>query len=103
MNDTKRAFDLLTEALGYANIYDRVDLRSYSGRFMYGKDCIGLDGNFSDIMKVLFKAAIIDPTTFEACSLDSFSQDSMGLGAIVYWTHLDDVEGLEFDEDDEDY
>jgi hypothetical protein len=103
MNDTKRAYELLQNALSFANIYDDVDLRSYSGRYMYGKDCIGLDGNFKDIMRVLFKAAVLDPEAFEDCGLDNFSQDSMGLGSIVYWTHLDELEGLEFDDDDDDY
>lgn len=103
MNDTQRAVELLYRAISFANIYDDVDLRSYSGRYMYGKECIGLDGNFKDIIRVMIKAAVLDPETFEDCGLDDFTSDSMGLGSIVYWTHLDETDGLELDDEDEDY
>ena len=99
MNNTKRAHDLLSQAIDATNLYNEVGLRSYSGRYMYNRKCIGLDGDATNILKVLFKAVMLDSDTFEDCELDNFLTDSMGLGMIYYWAHLDETEGLEFDGD----
>jgi hypothetical protein len=98
--DGQKAFDLLQEAIDRANIYDEVSLRSYSGRYMYGKECIGIDGDTNDLLKVVIRAAIIDNELFEDLNLDDISRDSMGMGSIWYWTHID-VDGVEFEDEDE--
>lgn len=101
-SDGQHAFELLQEAINQSNIYDKVYLRSYSGRYMYGRECLGLDGNSNDLLKVVIRAAILNNDLFEDLNLDDISQDSMGLGSIWYWTHID-VDGVEFEDEDEDY
>lgn len=65
----------------------------YSGRFMYGAECIGFDlDNASDTMRLgaaLF--AVLDNEDAVGMMNDT-RQDSMGLGIIVYfpdWTCAD--------------
>lgn len=56
---------------------------NYSGRFMYGKLCVGIIGNFipSDFIKVL--SGIIDFSITGEPKVDT-----MGLGYIVYFENL---------------
>lgn len=54
----------------------------YSGRFMYGKNCYGIDGeDLTDLLMEIGRLELPKPKT-----------DSMGRGVIVYWP---DVEGDE--------
>lgn len=95
--------NLMARAIEEANTDDRVFLSAtYSGRGMYGKMCPSIDGSTRDLVRVVIKAALIDPEFFEDAELDEFSQDSMGLGTVWYWRHID-TEGVEWDEDDDDY
>jgi hypothetical protein len=64
------------------------DLRDdYSGRFMYGENCLGLTGDFSDLMR--FTLRITDPENEWRVSnnewLLSVRSDSMGRDMIFYW------------------
>jgi hypothetical protein len=97
VTNTKEVALLLDRAIDYAVIDDPVNLRPYSGRYMYGRYCLSLDGNKTDVMRVLFKAAVMDGDAFEMYGLDRYREDSMGLGIVVYWPNLDELEGFDFD------
>lgn len=92
--------------------------RSYSGRGMYGKTCVGIVGSFRDCMNII---AIVVGTQAEElydandddasdihydlqdnlASLMEFNYDSMGLDVVVYWPK---IEYIRFDDqsDEED-
>lgn len=79
-----------------------VTVRSYSGRGMYGKECLGfsIDGRTS-AAQFAFKLAIELTAAGEEFAIDDlldrgWSQDSMGMGTIVY------VPGFKWEEPSED-
>jgi hypothetical protein len=61
-------------------------VRAYSGRSMYGKECIGIDCEdaITTIAQLAFQAGQDDFTKFQDM-IDSMRVDSMGRGSIVYW------------------
>ena len=68
---------------------------SYSGRGMYGANCLGLshkDDNFTVAIKLAQFIVDFYDDQYEALEmLDNFanpSSDSMGLGRIIYFKHL---------------
>jgi hypothetical protein len=71
-------------------LQDTFDVRSYSGRGMYGANCVGIDvEGFGEIMKMA--AALIDygiesDVVFELG--ETLNWDSMGHGKILYWPSL---------------
>lgn len=91
---------------------DDISYRSdYSGRGMYGKRCIGLDGDRNAINALLaevgkallehvFDARDDEDKVYDAHieaqdvmdALFSYRQDSMGLGIIVYWPDNKDID-----------
>ena len=76
---------------------DGADLRSYSGRGMYGKQCLGIDmESMADAVR--FALMVEDEDLTVALSNPCF--DSMGLGIIVYFPNVEAPEGID-DEDDE--
>lgn len=104
-----------------------VEYRSYSGRGMYGKSCVGITGSYRDCQRLLsdIAAEIIDDvyTTAIDCGDDekemihagnvanqskedienlmNYSTDNMGLDIVMYWPNIKFV-GKEFeDEEDE--
>lgn len=102
-----------------------VSYRSYSGRGMYGKECVGITGSLNDCMKIigivinehaqeLFDDAINcsddsvnsvydDRDTFQddVESLMKFRMDNMGLDVVVYWPPMQYLEVEGYYEDDE--
>lgn len=100
--DAKRFIEILSNS-GF-------EPRSYSGRGMYGKACVGVD---LDSSKSLFSVgmdvayAIVDEcestgedpadTLAEICNLRA-REDSMGLGSIVYFPKLEWPSDLTSDE-----
>lgn len=66
---------------------------SYSGRCMYGKECFGFSiGKYENPSKIIRKIALeVEEEGFEelAEKLYDFSEDSMGLGAIVYYPSIE--------------
>lgn len=107
----------ITEAC--EQIGDEVNVRSYSGRGMYGKTCLAITGSMSDCQRVIaevlkeaaqesFDAAINagddgDREANAAYELNdqlsalienivNFSWDSMGLDVVVYWPRIEWVE-----------
>ncbi len=97
-------FILIQEA---AWVSESGKLRSYSGRGMYGKQCLGFEySDFSDAILFIGHAIQAFPDEWELMFRRT-SQDSMGLGAIMYWPDIQinekDQDFLDEAEDDEDY
>ena len=63
---------------------------AYSGRFMYGKTCFGLVGNFSSILKALFAFLADYPEHAKALAktVKCMKSDSLGRQEIVYFPHV---------------
>lgn len=69
------------------------EIRSYSGRAMYGKTCVAIVGDDLNMFK--FGLALgaqadedtmpIDDLLYEA---ENMKQDSMGLGTVYYWPRV---------------
>jgi len=98
---TKSALQDLAEAA-------ELHVRSYSGRFMFGKDCLGIEGSsITEIYGALFQAAAdvsCDMQTI-AEELQGAHSDSMGRDVIVYFPQVayESDEDEEDEEDEEDY
>lgn len=80
-----------------------IEARSYSGRGMYGKACVGVDCARGDSHAVVANIVIglmslkdADEEAAEHFTLDgAVATDSMGLGSIVYFPRLPWVEPCE--------
>ena len=80
---------------------------TYSGRGMYGRQCVGITGSRDDCMRVI--ASVIcelhnmDNSAFEeeVEELLGSDQDSMGYDIILYWPQLEsiDEENIDIDAD----
>lgn len=89
--------------------YNDTRITSYSGRGMYGKECLGITGNESDIRRDIIEAVrmavdetidtVKDGTEEEgeearsklAAMFDvafSYRTDSMGLDIVAYWPNV---------------
>lgn len=106
---------ILTEVIDDSGI--EVNIRSYSGRSMYGRQCVGIVGTFTDcqtliaecikaMMQDLFDTAMDGASEDEAYDMNetyqtnvdrllAFSQDNMGLDVVIYWSRLEWVESEE--------
>lgn len=70
--------------------------RSYSGRYMYGKDCLGVtcDNPLSFIINLVQELVeymdIIGQDEFSSFlnKLNNINQDTMGMGSIIYWKDI---------------
>lgn len=80
---TDEQFDLLVAAVEDEGLGEvRTD---YSGRFMYGDECIGIDlASVTDFSVVLLNVAARD-REFAYTLADAERSDSMGFGVIVYF------------------
>lgn len=79
-------------------------VRSYSGRAMYGRECLGIDTDSSlgEIFAAVLESVEGEDDTREL--QDAFRgmcSDSMGRGTIYYWPSLPYVGDDETDEDDD--
>jgi len=87
----------LKDAVGY---FDNAEIDSYSGRGMYGRQCLGIT---FDSMSDAFRFALtVGGDNDLSLALSSPRFDSMGLGIVVYWPSVEAPEGLDEDEEDED-
>ena len=77
---------------------DGAELRSYSGRNMYGRSCLGID---MESMTDAFCFALSVQDEELALLLDSPAFDNMGRGIIVYFPNVEAPEGIDNDEDDD--
>ncbi len=98
--DAKRILELFRE-VEVQN--DDHQVRSYSGRGMFGRSCVGVDTNdvFGFIADVL---EIAQPGDVYSLSqvLRNSRQDSMGRSSIIYWPDLPYTEEGDEDEEGED-
>ncbi len=102
MNNTFAAVKSACENMG-------LDVRSYSGRAMYGKSCLGIEvDRYTSAATVAFRLAVqmmadgAEDEAEEVAGME-WSQDSMGLDTIVYLRSLKwEDETEEGDEDAED-
>lgn len=77
---------------------DDAELRSYSGRNMYGKECLGID---MESMTDAFRFALSVQDSDLAFILSRPVFDDMGRGIIVYFPNVEAPEGIDNDEDDD--
>ena len=86
-------------------------VRSYSGRAMYGKTCVGITCNSSTAKVVIAILQDLYHTENNSLMEEAFSllsnprEDSMGYGRIVYWPDMkweDSFEESSNDEEEED-
>lgn len=96
----KHTLQLTLEELDYTT-------RSYSGRGMYGKECLGVElGALKDVGELvadLIEAAADDPncTSSIASAARQMSWDNLGLGIIVYFPSVPFVDVGTDDREDE--
>lgn len=64
-----------------------VEVKHYSGRYMFGTYCLGIAGpNRDDIRDKLLKACRTDYERRKVRgALSVYRSDSMGLGVVLYW------------------
>lgn len=100
---SKRFYELLVEAATGS------DPRRYSGRAMYGRQCIGIvvqDSGHSLVARVMCVAEGTEEREELADIFDNTSTDSMGYDSIMYWPKMKWTDDLETedgqDEDDVD-
>jgi hypothetical protein len=84
---TKHALQTLCEIA-------ELDIRSYSGRSMYGRECLAVDGDLGAIFGALVLTAA-ENRNFTLCDeedlrigLASVRTDSMGMGSVVYFPNV---------------
>jgi hypothetical protein len=74
---------------------------NYSGRGMYGRECVGITGSQSDcqaiiaeVIKQAHARADDDELVFDDVvdAVLDYRQDSMGFDVIIYWPHISPVE-----------
>jgi hypothetical protein len=70
----------------------------YSGRCMYGEQCVGITGSMSSCMQVIAEAIkhahnITDRLDFNAVvdTLLDIHQDTLGRDIIIYWPRLEAI------------
>jgi hypothetical protein len=87
------------------------EMRSYSGRCMYGKDCLALSGDFNYIISNLMATALYEGEHFTPSdkdeiisALSAVRSDSMGRGTVVYFPTVEFVaeEDAEAEEEESD-
>ena len=95
------------EALEYISHDMGFKVRSYSGRAMYGKTCIGITGEDINLLTLGFALAEYyrDHDDDVPYNFYNYRTDSMGLGQVIYWPQMkyvdvptkEDLEHGEFD------
>lgn len=79
------------------NDIDGAELRSYSGRSMYGKQCLGID---MESMTDAFRFALMVEDDDLCLAFSDPVFDNMGRGIIVYFPDVEVPEGFDNDEDE---
>jgi hypothetical protein len=98
---TQQQLDIVEEVAGCQNL----DVRSYSGRSMYGEGCLGIVLDFSELMRFAIDMHEACPATAELLADSQIRTDSMGRSSdIIYWPHIQ-LTGTtlagDYDDDDE--
>lgn len=103
-DEKKRFFELLEEVTTQDGIGR---LRRYSGRAMWGKECVAITGDYLNPFDLALRLADrAEDFGFQIGDLPSPDTDSLGRGIVIYWPKIEWPEGTpeprdEFDEDDE--
>jgi hypothetical protein len=99
MLNNKSFLELLRELHDDGNL--EFEVRSYSGRGMYGDSCIAVVGDLS-AWTLALALADINGGNIDLFDLPAPREDSMGLGYVYYWPNLRWPEGEKgFGGDDE--
>lgn len=86
--------NLLREVCEDGNI--QMEVRSYSGRGMYGKNCIGVVLEYTTAWTLALALADRNNGNMDLFDLDAPREDDMGMRArIYYWPQLEWPEGEE--------
>lgn len=93
---TTQQAETITEAAYQAD----VELRSYSGRAMFGTYCLGVSGTERDAARFLIAVAKED-CELASLLVDSLRTDSLGMGIITYFTSIKS-DGVQTDDEDDD-
>lgn len=95
---TSKQLTEIVDAINDSLTWDEVQVHpTYSGRGMYGKNCIGFSGPGSIAFHVgLAFGRVMDEDEVRDLSP---AQDNMGLGTIVYFSNLQLAEGETWDKD----
>lgn len=92
-----RFIDILETAINHEGLGS---LRSYSGRGMYGRQCVAISGDSIDPfhLALMIAAHRYDFSIYDIPLPDT---DSLGRGVVVYWPQIDWPEGrVERDEEE---
>lgn len=89
MTTNKTTFETITETLDDMGI----EYRSYSGRGMYGDECLGVDCDRSEAASIPAKLVLElmaagEREAAETVAMAQIRTDSMGLGQIVYFQDI---------------
>jgi len=81
------------EALEYLSNQMDFNVRSYSGRGMYGNTCIAIDGDNFNILRlgVALNDYFSDYEEDVPESVYRYRTDNMGLGIVIYWPNMEYV------------
>lgn len=86
----------IEDAISYVD--GDAEMYSYSGRGMFGKQCLGI--NFNG-MSDAFRFALLIEDDRLAIVLSEPRFDNMGLGIVIYWPNVEAPEGIGEDEDED--
>lgn len=93
--DTERFIELIEDA-GYR-------VRSYSGRGMYGRQCVGVELDSTAALVSFGRNVALGATQEEQAQLAQMSEsvDSLGLGLILYYPYVNWPKDRPEDEEDD--
>lgn len=81
MNTLQECLEKLADYFGF-------DVRSYSGRGMYGKTCLAIVGEGISLISLGYALGEMD-CDIDKYDLDNMRSDSMGLGMVYYWPNIE--------------
>ena len=81
MNTLQECLEKLADYFGF-------DVRSYSGRGMYGKTCLAIVGEGINLISLGYALGEMD-RDIDKYDLDNMRSDSMGLGMVYYWPNIE--------------
>lgn len=93
MVNAESFLNLLREVYEDGNI--EMEVRSYSGRAMYGDRCVAVVlGGHTSAWTLALALADRNGGNMDLFDLDAPREDSMGLGRVYYWPHIKWPEGV---------
>jgi hypothetical protein len=87
----------IESALSDTDIEPRQLRFDYSGRFMFGKSCLGLTGELRDLAEFLL---YVVPETGIDAEWQDVKMDSMGMNMIFYWPSIQVITSTDEELDD---